>query len=207
MEPVQWVDLLVCLTLLISSIALYRQYMQRRSLVDLYFSISALILLIAYFAHLLNLQPKNFFMNWGKLISITFYISGLLVLIRESKPLFARFPLYLTSLPFLSFLFFPLIIDSIVIKDLVNGIYQGGALIVTILVFTVNKAGESGRRYYISGLALVSLAFILFWFVFNREMTESIWISEILFSAGIILVLYRFIQSNNNDKEISGTVN
>ncbi|MDZ7806901.1 MAG: hypothetical protein U5K71_07280 [Gracilimonas sp.] len=197
MEPVQWVDLVVVVTLLISMYTLFRQYMRRRSLVDLYFGSSALILFVAYSIHLLELQPRQFFMNWGKLISITFYISGLLVLIRESKPSFARFPLYLTALPFISFIFFPLIIDSIVIKDLVNGIYQGGALIVTILVFTINKGNVIGRRYYISGLTLVSIAFILFWFVFNREMPENIWISEILFSVGILLVLYRFIHSNS----------
>lgn len=198
MEPVQWIDLVVAVTLLITSYSLMRQYLKRRSLVDLYFGCSAFILLVAYSIHLLELEPRQFFMNWGKLISVTFYISGLLVLIRESKPSFARFPLYLTALPFISFIFFPLIIESLVIKDLINGIYQGGALIVTILVFTVNKASESGRRYYISGLSLVSLAFILYWFLFNRVMTENIWISELLLSAGILLVLYRFIQTNNN---------
>lgn len=195
MEPIQWIDLVVAVTLLISMYALFKQFLHRRSLVDLYFGSSALILFIAYLIHLLDLQPRQFFMNWGKLISITFYISGLLVLIRESKPLFARFPLYLTALPFISFLFFPLIIDSIVIKDLVNGIYQGGALIVTILVFTVNKAKLKDRRFYITGLALVSIAFILYWLIFNREMEDKIWISEILFSTGILLVLFRFIQS------------
>lgn len=196
MEPIQWIDLVVAVTLLISTYTLLKQFINNRSLVDLYFGCAALILLSAYSIHLLDLQSSQFFMNWGKLISITFYISGLLVLIRESKPLFARFPLYLTALPFISFLVFPLIIDNIVIKDLVNGIYQGGALVVTILVFTVNKSKVSRRRYYIIGLSLVSLSFILYWFVFNREMVQSIWISEILFSAGILLVLFRFKQSN-----------
>lgn len=195
MEPVQWVDLVVVITLLITLYTLLKQYIRRRSLVDLYFGISALILCVAYSFHLLELQTSQFIMNWGKLVSVTFYISGLLVLIRESKPLFARFPLYLTALPFVSFIFFPMIIDSIIIKDLVNGIYQGGALIVTILVFTVNKANAAGRRYYILGLSLVSLAFILYWFVFNRDMVENIWISELLLSTGILLVLYRFTQS------------
>lgn len=201
MNPVQWTDLVVAVTLLVSLYVLFKQYVRRKSLVDLYFGFSALILFLAYSIHLMEIDLSQILMNWGKLISITFYISGLLVLIRESKPSFARFPLYLTALPFISFLFFPLIIDSIVIKDLVNGIYQGGALIVTILVFTVNKAKESGRRYYITGLSFVSIAFFLYWFVFNREMIEKIWISEILFSAGILLVLYRFTQTDKLKSE------
>jgi multisubunit Na+/H+ antiporter MnhE subunit len=72
---------------------------------------------------------------------------------------------------------------------------------VTILVLTVNKVNEIDRRYYILGLSMVSVAFILFWIVFNRDMEEKIWISEILFAAGILLVLYRFIQSDNKQND------
>ena len=197
MEPFQWVDLLVSVSLLISFYSLIRLYMVKRSLVDLYFGLSALILLIGYVGHMVGFHFNSLIMNWSKLVSVTFYISGLLVLIRESKPVFARFPLYLTALPFVSILFFPLVIDFTVIKDLVNGIYQGGALIVSILVLTVNNVNEIGRRYYIVGLTLVSISFLTYWIIFNRDIPDKIWISEILFAAGILLVLFRFIKSNS----------
>src|SRR5690606_31703623 len=99
----------------------------------------------------------------GRLIAIITYISGLLILIRQSKPIFARFPLYMTALPFLSVLFFPLILDSYIIKDLLNAIYQAGALLVTGLIFSLIFARSSGRRYYFLGIGAAAASYITYW--------------------------------------------
>lgn len=198
MDPAKWIDLVVSLSFGTTFFLLLRYYIRKRSLMVLYFSIAALIISIPYFTDLfMSDLPINLF-EWGKLISITVYISGLLVLIRESKPIFARFPQYLTALPFVSFLFFPIIVDSIVIKDLLNAIYQGGAIIVTMLVFTLNQAKKNKRRYYVLGLSLVGLAYLTYWLYFNRNtMAYYGWISEILLSAGILITVFRFVKGDD----------
>ncbi|MEX2477415.1 MAG: hypothetical protein WD357_03195 [Gracilimonas sp.] len=199
MEPEKWVDLVVSFSFGTAFFRLFKLFLKRRSLLELYFSLAGLTISIPYFLDLFQVEPISVLFQWGKLISITIYISGLLVLIRESKPAFARFPLYLTALPFVSFLFFPLIIDSIVIKDLINAIYQGGALAVTVLVFTLNQARQKGRRYYIIGLSLISASYIGYWVYLNRSNNEDlIWVTEILLSVGILVALFRFIKSQRN---------
>ncbi len=197
MEPAKWIDLVVSLSFGTVCFLLLKRFIQRRTMLDLYFSLAALFISIPYVLDLFRMEPSINLFQWGKLVAVTFYISGLLVLIRESKPIFARFPLYLTALPFVSFLFFPLIIDSIVIKDLINAIYQGGALAVTVLVFTINQARKRRRRYYIIGLSSIGFSYLAYWLVFNRTTPELIWISEILLSVGILFITYRFIKSED----------
>lgn len=196
MEPQKWVDLVVSFSFGTAFILLFKLFLKKRSLLELYFSLAAFAITIPYLLDLLQIDPFIDLFKWGKLISVTIYISGLLVLIRESKPAFARFPIYLTALPFISFLFFPLIIDSIVIKDLINATYQGGALIVTVLVFTVNQARAKGRRYYIIGISFIAAAYLSYWLYINRINEPGlIWIPEMLLSAGILVTLFRFMKS------------
>ncbi|MAL16398.1 MAG: hypothetical protein CL670_10525 [Balneola sp.] len=196
MDPAKWTDLVVSLSFGTVFVLLIKLFIRRRSLLELYFSLAALIITIPYLFDLFQIQtPLNLF-QWGKLVSVTIYISGLLVLIRESKPIFARFPVYLTALPFVSFLFFPLIIDSIVIKDLINAIYQGGALIVTVLVFALKQAKKRNRRYYIIGITGVATSYLSYWLIFNRSTSvDMVWVSEILLCVGILFATIRFIHS------------
>lgn len=196
MDTTKWIDLVVSFSFGTVCILLLKLFFKKRTLLELYFSIAALIISLPYLFDLFQVETSYNLFQWGKLISVTIYMSGLLVLIRKSKPVFARFPQYLTALPFVSFLFFPLIIDSIVIKDLINAIYQGGALAVTVLVFTLNQARKRKRRYYIIGISCVGAAYLSYWLLFNRMNTpELIWISEILLSVGILFTTFRFIKS------------
>lgn len=198
MDTAKWIDLVVSLSFGTVFILMLKLFFKRRSLLIIYFGIAAFTISIPYFLDLFKLDLSVDLFQWGKLISITFYISGLLVLIRESKPVFARFPIYLTTLPFISFIFFPLIVDSIVIKELINAIYQGGALVVTVLIFTLNQARESKRRYYIIGIFCIGAAYLSYWIVLKQfDMEEFLWISEILLSIGILFAAFRFVKGEN----------
>ena len=195
MDTAKWIDLVVSLSFGTVFILLLRLYIRRQSLLLLYFGLAALTITIPYLLDLFRVVVPIDIFQWGKLVSITTYISGLLVLIRESKPVFARFPAYLTALPFVSFIFFPLILDSIVIKDLINAIYQGGALVVTVLVFTINQARKRKRRYYIIGISSVGAAYLSYWILFKQLNTPELnWISEILLSVGILFTAFRFVK-------------
>ncbi|SMO37154.1 hypothetical protein SAMN06265219_101316 [Gracilimonas mengyeensis] len=190
-----WIDLLVTITVGAVLLLFIKSLIRKFTLLKAYFSAAALFLLVPYSAGLFQIETAFQLQEWAKLISITIYISGLLVLIRESKPVFARFPKHLTALPFISFIFFPLIINSFIIKDLLNAVYQGGALAVTVLIFTINNARKSQRRYYILGISLVTAAYLSYWLFFNRNPDyDYIWISEILMSAGILITALRFLR-------------
>lgn len=200
MDTAKWIDLVVSLSFGTVFFLQLKLFIQKKSMLILYFGLAALTITIPYFIDIFEIQLYFDLFQWGKLISITFYISGLLVLIRESKPVFARFPAYLTALPFVSFIFFPLIIDSIVIKDLINAIYQGGALLVTILIFTINQAKKQKRRYYIIGISLIGAAYLSYWVVFQQmNMVELHWISEILLSIGILFTAFRFVKGEQEN--------
>ena len=73
--------------------------------------------------------------TWGNFISISLVLSALFVLIRDSKPMFARFPIYLTLLPLTGIIFFAVIPTSYAIKDILELIMHAGALLVALLIF------------------------------------------------------------------------
>lgn len=200
MESVNWIGLIVFFTFGIAFILLIKRFIINKSVTHLYFSLAALTVSASYLGTIFFNTNNYNIIEWGKLISITTYISGLLAFVRESKPIFARFPIYLTALPLISILFFPLIIETIVIRDVINAIYQGGALVVTIMVFTLNNAKESGRRYYIIGLSLISAAYLGYWIYFNRSDIENYsWIPQIVLSAGILITIFRFVRSKQHN--------
>ena len=53
---------------------------------------------------------------WGNFISISLILSALFVIIRDSKPVFARFPMYLTLLPLSGILFLQLFQQAMLLK-------------------------------------------------------------------------------------------
>ena len=205
MDPSKWIDLILLTSTAFCAILFIKRFLLQKTLLDLYFALSAIILFIPYSLHIMNVDTDVDLFGWAKLIAIITYISGLLVLIRESKPVFARFPQYLTALPFMSLLFFPFMIDSYVIKDLLNAIYQGGALVVTGLIITLNFARTKGRRYYLIGIGSAIAAYIAYWVYFNRFDSDYTWISEMLLAVAIVITSYKFIKSQKEKTNLSAT--
>lgn len=203
MNPSLWIDLILMASTGFCTILFIQRFIADQSLLDLYFALAAAVLFIPYILDIFAVESGFDVFAWAKLIAVITYISGLLVLIRESKPVFARFPQYLTALPFLSILFFPVMIDSFIIKDLLNVIYQGGALIVTGLIFTLNYLNSKGRRYYLIGIGSAIMAYIMYWVYFNRVETDLIWISEMLLAVAIVVTSYKFIRTQNSKINLS----
>jgi len=97
---------------------------------------------------------------WGNFISISLILSALFVIIRDSKPVFARFPMYLTLLPLSGILFFAIIPTSYAIKGILELIMQAGALVVTLLLFGVNTYLYGWKWTYIASLIAFISAYI-----------------------------------------------
>lgn len=200
MEPTKWIDLMLVVSTGFCSVLFIKNYLVNKSLLYLYFGIASLALCLPYGLDLFELQQQPLVFEWSKLIAIITYISGLLALIRESKPVFARFPVFLTALPFFSILFFPLMIETYIIKDLLNAIYQGGALLVTGLILFVNFRHSSKRIYHIAAVSAAILAYVLYWLYFNRTAENLIWISEILLAFALVLATFQLISSYTENK-------
>lgn len=125
--------------------------------------------------------------EWGDLLAITIALCGLFIEIRESKPVFARFPIYLTLLPFLTVLFYPLVIDSAIIKNLLQMIYQGGAVLVAILVISINQFLHKKREYLLVSSFVFLIAYISFWFLDGFESFPGKDVAKIVFTVAIII--------------------
>ncbi len=134
-----------------------------------------------------NEQERSKVRDWLELISIASVLCGLFIKARNSKPIFARFPIQLTFLPFLVLLFFPLAVDTLVVKNLLQMIYQGGGIIVGLLLFSINQYLYRKRELLLISCVLFLASYILFW-ILPQEISslDLVFISNILFSAGII---------------------
>lgn len=156
-------------------------------------SLSILMFGIALFTFLTGIGMDYAFENaeiareWGDLIAITTTLSGLFIEIRDSKPVFARFPMYLTFLPFLTIAFYPLVIESQTIKDLLHLTYQGGALLVAILVILINQYMHKQRGFLLTSCIIIMGAYISFWFLDEIALIPGKEIGKIIFAFGIIV--------------------
>lgn len=199
MADINWIYVLFFLTGVPSIYMLIRIFFEDKSVSSLYFGLALVSFLVGI---LLGFHPffeGKYPGEWGNFIAITFALSGLFVKIRNSKPVFARFPMYLTALPLVSILFYPLVLDSLIVKDLIQIIYQGGGIVVAILVLSINQYLYKERGVLLVSSAIFLVAYILNWFIVDFEYSEVI--SQILFSLGIVAATFgfkRISDSKNN---------
>ena len=148
-------------------------------------------------------EEKSKLREWLELIAIASALCALFVKARNSKPIFARFPIQLAFLPYLVLFFFPLVIDKLAVKNLLQMIYQGGGIIVAFLLFSINQYLYRNRELLLLSCILFLISYILFWIVPSDLGTfDLVLISNILFSVGIIctsLGLKRFSEIKSSD--------
>lgn len=202
MTDINWIYVLFFLAGVPSIYMLIRIFFEDKSVSSLYFGLALVSFLVGI---LLGLHPffeGKYPGEWGNFIAITFALSGLFVKIRNSKPVFARFPMYLTGLPLVSILFYPLVLDSLIVKDLIQIIYQGGGIVVAILVLSINQYLYKERGILLVSSAIFLAAYILNWFIIDFEYSEVI--SQILFSLGIVAATFGFKRiSDSKNNQIS----
>jgi hypothetical protein len=184
-----WLNILLALVGLPSSFILIQLAKQRKGLIELYFGLALISCIVG--RTLIYIPNTNFNPDvteeWGNLISITLILCGLFVRIRHSKPIFARFPQPLTALPFIILLFYPLVDDAYVIKDILMMIFQAGAIIVALLMASINHYQHKDRLYILIGVALFLLSFILYWILSTADVDPFMITSQIALSVGIIV--------------------
>lgn len=130
----------------------------------------------------------GFITEWGHVTCLAFVLSSLAVFIRESKPVFAQFPLLYTALPLLIIVSYLLVKDTYALKNWLLTIYQGGAIAVALLMYSVYTHRRSEYWMILSGVALFLIAYILFWFIPAANVIEG-WLWKILAAAALWLTV------------------
>lgn len=121
----------------------------------------------------LNIMAENpdfsaateFIVEWGHITCLAFILSSLAIFIRESKPVFAQFPLFYTALPLLILISYVLVQNTYALKSWLLAIYQGGAIIVSLLMYSVYTYRRSEYAVILSGVAIFFITYTLFWYV------------------------------------------
>ena len=142
-----WIDTIVLLVCVYSFIKFIRKTIRNKEFIFAAFSITCLTLCI-YFAvenvYILlgfdtssSVSSIGLIKEWSAIVAISFALSGLAILIRNAKPAFARFPLTFTAFPLLIIVAHPFAINTIILKYWLIGIYQGGAIIIGALMYSV----------------------------------------------------------------------
>lgn len=103
--------------------------------------------------------------EWGHIYCLALILSSLLLFVRESKPEFSQFPLAYAILPFLTILSYLLVYDTIMLKNWLISIYQGGAALVALLIYGIYSYRNSIYSTLAAGAVLFFLAFLFYLFM------------------------------------------
>jgi hypothetical protein len=129
--------------------------------------------------------------EWTRVIGVSFTLSAMGMLIRNSKPAFARFPRIFTAIPMLIILSYPFAMDTLVLKDWLMGIYESGALLIAILMYAVLTTYEYRFFAVIPGIIVLAGAFISYWLVPVAEQWPM-WLWSSWLSVGILSISYGY---------------
>ncbi len=134
--------------------------------------------------------------GWGRIITITILLIGLMEYTHYSKPEYARFPRMFIFLPLLLLVFWPFIDRTLVLKEWLMGIYEGGGLVAAILLVAINR--HKGEQNYLTlvGLCLFAVSYLTYWFSSDIFQGNG-WIWEISFCIALIVSVHGWIGYHN----------
>ncbi len=136
----------------------------------------------------------EFIVEWGHVTSLAFVLSSLAIFIRESKPVFAQFPMIYTALPLLIIISYLLVQDTYAIKTWLLVIYQGGAITVALLMYSVYTYRRTEYAFILTGVILFLISYILFWSI--SEIQDSYqWIWKLLVGIAMVLSIVGYEQT------------
>jgi hypothetical protein len=175
-----------------------RTAIKNKSLSSSYFSLALLSFMIGVSLGYVDKIETEIAREWGDLISITLVLCGLFVKTRNSKPVFARFPLYMTLLPIIGILFYPMVNDAQVVKDLLQITYQSGAIVVGGLVIGINHLMYKQRGVLLIACFVFLAAFVLKWVELPVTKDIAQTSAELLLVVGMLLSAFGFKKISNN---------
>jgi hypothetical protein len=136
----------------------------------------------------------EFIVEWGHITSLAFILSSLAIFIRESKPVFAQFPMVYTALPLLIVISYLLVQDTYALKTWLLVIYQGGAIIVALLMYSVYTYRRREYELILGGVVIFLIAYILYWSVSAIQETYA-WVWKLSVGSAMLLSIFGYEQT------------
>ncbi len=137
----------------------------------------------------------DFVFEWGHILALSFVLSSLAIFIRQSKPVFAQFPLIYAGLPFLIVFSYFLVSDTYALKDWLLSIYQGGAILVALLMYSVYTYRNRHYGMVLGGVILFLVTFLMFWYIpVLKNSYEWVWKSTLAISMIVTVYGYEYVK-------------
>ncbi len=153
----------------------------------------------AFLALFFPVLDPEFIGEWSTVFSVSFLLSAAAALVRDFKPVFSRFPKSFTFLPLVLIFIYPMIIDTVVLKYWVLGLYQGSALLIALLIYAYRTYENSDYAYMLIGVIFFAITFLLYWIPESLfTLPEYAWM--LLTSSGILILTVGYNQAYNLDK-------
>lgn len=137
----------------------------------------------------------EFIVEWGHLICLAFVLSSLAVFVRESKPVFAQFPLIYTALPLFVIISYFFVLNSTVLRNWLFFVYQGGALFVALMMYGLYAYRVKKYVTIFAGIILFLICYILYWSidVFSNSL---FWIWQLVLATAIFITVLGYKQAH-----------
>lgn len=168
-----WGPLLLSLTGLFATGVSYYLHRQTQQLKFLGLQLASVVFVVVELAVLaqmfINADVAAFIteliIEWGHIYCIALILSSLLLFVRESKPEFSRFPRIYAILPLLVILSYLLVYDTILLKKWLLNLYQGGAAVVTAMMYGIYYYRDSIYLTVACGAAFFLASYLIYIFI------------------------------------------
>ena len=209
----QWGALLLCFAALYAGFKFTGYTKENESLKFLGFSIASFVLALTQISVLIDGWLDYYdltlyspvIVEWGHIIALAFVLSALAVFIRQSKPVFAQFPLVYAALPLLIIFSYILVQNTYALKEWLLSIYQAGAILVALLMYSVYTYKEQRYMYILSGVVLFLFTFLVFWYVPGVQ-EDTPWIWQLFFLGSLLLLVYGYDYARKMGQEMKAGV-
>lgn len=143
--------------------------------------------------------------EWGHIIALAFVLSALAVFIRQSKPVFAQFPLVYAALPLLIIFSYILVQNTYALKEWLLSIYQAGAILVALLMYAIYTYREQRYVYILAGVVLFLFTYLIFWYIPGVQEDYS-WAWRLFLGMSLLLTLYGFTHAEKKGASLQPNV-
>lgn len=174
-----------------------KAYLDLRHILFAYLSFTFLFLILFALAQLIFSQisfaDKDIVIDWILMFTATGSLASAASLVREFRPVFARFPKVFTLVPFLLVLLYPFVMETLVMKTWILSMYQGSALIISLLIVGYRLSEDGKYLYSFLGLCALTLVFVAFLFPSSIiDLPLFVWTMMVAFGLLVFVLGYEF---------------
>ncbi|MCA1802583.1 MAG: hypothetical protein LC662_09000 [Rhodothermaceae bacterium] len=198
-----WAGLLLSIVLMAGILVFRRRYINSEGQPEYgAFAVACLLFFLASLS--LNYQlildtdtykdAAQLFMEWNRVSAVAVGMSGLIFLIRNAKPAITRFPVLFCWIPLLLIPFYAMVVNTIFLKEILLGIYEGGSIMVALLMYGLFLTRDKKYLIVVSGLLILLAGYILMWAIRladpSLQAVDFFWAYQLVFAWGSGLMFY-----------------